>query len=77
MAVLVQMNPGANFLWQQWHILAHLPKEKLPRNAGYLYSLLELKSGMMQGASVLLQIKGTMRNQMRIYLRTMPGPAVV
>lgn len=28
------MNPGANFLWQQWHILAHLPKEKLPRNAG-------------------------------------------
>jgi len=76
--------------------IAHLPKEKLPSNAGahlslganglcrvllcmyvqahrlvitvrgYLYSL--LKGG---NALLLLQVKGTMRNQMGIYLRTM------
>ena len=34
---------------------------------GYLYSLLKCGKALL-----LLQIKGTMRNQMGIYLRTMP-----
>jgi len=39
---------------------------------GYLYSLLKCGKALL-----LLQTEDTMRNQLRIYLGTMPGPAVV
>ena len=39
---------------------------------GYLYSLLKCGKALL-----MLQTEDAMRNQLRIYLGTMPGPAVV